>query len=131
MARLCSVLRRPHLFDVDIKDGPVLKASESVEKGMGIMMPFDTPVGKVGMAICFDVSFSCHRGPKSSSYMTPIHVATISGDRPRSSTTRSSDHHLSIGLYGPDGKSALGGLASSSSDRNTIICYRGGASRKT
>lgn len=46
-----------HLFDVDIKDGPVLKESESVEKGLEIVPPFDTAVGKVGLAICFDLRF--------------------------------------------------------------------------
>ena len=47
-----------HLFDIDIKDGPVLKESESVEKGPEIVPPFDTAVGKVGLTICFDVSSS-------------------------------------------------------------------------
>ncbi|BDD58470.1 Carbon-nitrogen hydrolase [Monascus purpureus] len=46
-----------HLFDVEIKGGPVLKESESVEKGMEILPPFDTPVGRVGLAICFDLRF--------------------------------------------------------------------------
>lgn len=45
-----------HLFDVDIKHGPVLKESKSVEAGAEIVPPFDTPFGKVGSAICFDVS---------------------------------------------------------------------------
>lgn len=45
-----------HLFDVEIKNGPVLKESASVEKGMEILPPFETPVGRVGLAICFDVS---------------------------------------------------------------------------
>jgi predicted amidohydrolase len=44
-----------HLFDVEIKNGPVLKESNSVEKGMSILPPFDTPVGRVGLTICFDV----------------------------------------------------------------------------
>jgi len=44
-----------HLFDVDIKGGPVLKESNSVEKGLGILPPFDTAVGKLGLTICFDV----------------------------------------------------------------------------
>jgi predicted amidohydrolase len=44
-----------HLFDVEIKDGPVLKESNSVEKGMSILPPFDTSVGRVGLTICFDV----------------------------------------------------------------------------
>ncbi|KAL2129962.1 hypothetical protein VTI74DRAFT_7067 [Chaetomium olivicolor] len=46
-----------HLFDVDIKDGPVLKESNSVERGMTILPPFDTPVGIVGSTICFDLRF--------------------------------------------------------------------------
>ncbi|KAK2773950.1 Carbon-nitrogen hydrolase [Emmonsiellopsis sp. PD_33] len=46
-----------HLFDVEIKDGPVLKESRSVEKGMEILPPFNTPVGRVGLTICFDLRF--------------------------------------------------------------------------
>ena len=44
-----------HLFDVEIKDGPVLKESISVEKGMSILPPFETQIGRVGLTICFDV----------------------------------------------------------------------------
>ena len=47
-----------HLFDVDIKDGPVLKESNSVEKGMSILPPFETVLGRVGLMICFDVRLS-------------------------------------------------------------------------
>lgn len=46
-----------HLFDVDIKDGPVLKESDSVEPGSRIVQPFETAVGKMGMMICFDLRF--------------------------------------------------------------------------
>ncbi|KAK3375688.1 carbon-nitrogen hydrolase [Lasiosphaeria ovina] len=46
-----------HLFDVDIKDGPVLKESNSVEPGSEILPPFDTPLGKVASTICFDLRF--------------------------------------------------------------------------
>ncbi|KKK20643.1 putative nitrilase [Aspergillus rambellii] len=46
-----------HLFDVDIKGGPVLKESSSVEKGMEILPPFDSPIGRVGLSICFDLRF--------------------------------------------------------------------------
>lgn len=48
-----------HLFDVDLKDqgGPRLKESDSVEKGMNILQPFQTPVGQMGMMICFDLRF--------------------------------------------------------------------------
>jgi deaminated glutathione amidase len=52
-----------HLFDVEIKDGPVLKESNSVERGMSILPPFDTVIGRVGLTICFDVSFSFQFGP--------------------------------------------------------------------
>lgn len=46
-----------HLFDVEIESGPVLTESKSVEKGMNILPPFDTPVGRVGLTICFDLRF--------------------------------------------------------------------------
>ncbi|KAF7716944.1 Benzonitrilase [Penicillium ucsense] len=46
-----------HLFDVNIKDGPILKESKNVEPGQKIVLPFETPVGRVGLAICFDLRF--------------------------------------------------------------------------
>ncbi|KAL8781656.1 MAG: hypothetical protein Q9213_005921 [Squamulea squamosa] len=46
-----------HLFDVDIPGGPVLKESNSVEKGTEIVPPFSTAVGNVGLLICFDLRF--------------------------------------------------------------------------
>ncbi|KAL9608823.1 MAG: hypothetical protein Q9167_006358 [Letrouitia subvulpina] len=46
-----------HLFDVDIEGGPVLRESNSVEKGERILPPFETGVGRVGMTICFDLRF--------------------------------------------------------------------------
>lgn len=46
-----------HLFDVDIKDGPTLKESDGVERGPRIEDPFPTPLGNVGMMICFDLRF--------------------------------------------------------------------------
>ncbi|SLM39905.1 putitive [Lasallia pustulata] len=45
-----------HLFDVDIKGGPVLKESR-VERGNSILPPFETAVGRVGLSICFDLRF--------------------------------------------------------------------------
>ena len=61
-----------HLFDVEIKDGPVLRESNSVEKGMKILPPFGTPVGRVGMTICFDVRpLSC---PSPSSTLTSLPI---------------------------------------------------------
>lgn len=59
----------------------MLKQSRSVEKGMEILPPFDTPVGRVGMTICFDVS------PANLIYRTTAkltcHTATVSRDKPR------------------------------------------------
>ncbi|KAL3434642.1 carbon-nitrogen hydrolase [Aspergillus tetrazonus] len=49
--------QKVHLFDVDIKGGPVLKESSSVEKGNEILPPFDTVLGRVGLSICFDLRF--------------------------------------------------------------------------
>lgn len=46
-----------HLFDVDIADGPVLKESNGVERGSRIEDPIATPLGKVGLLICFDLRF--------------------------------------------------------------------------
>ncbi|KAL1955999.1 hypothetical protein VTO42DRAFT_7899 [Malbranchea cinnamomea] len=57
LGRITQRYQKIHLFDVDIKGGPVLKESRSVEKGNKIIPPFDTPVGKVGLSICFDLRF--------------------------------------------------------------------------
>ncbi|KAJ4401740.1 Carbon-nitrogen hydrolase [Neurospora sp. IMI 360204] len=46
-----------HLFDVDIKGGPVIKESQSVEPGMKIEPPFETSFGEVASTICFDLRF--------------------------------------------------------------------------
>ncbi|KAF3937985.1 Formamidase [Dactylella cylindrospora] len=49
--------QKVHLFDVDIEGGPVLMESRSVEPGNSLTPPFDTPLGKLGMLICFDLRF--------------------------------------------------------------------------
>lgn len=46
-----------HLFDVDIANGPIIKESNRVEPGVEILKPFQTPFGKIGAAICFDIRF--------------------------------------------------------------------------
>ena len=46
-----------HLFDVEIKDGPVLRESNSVEPGNAVLPPFRTELGIVGLMICFDLRF--------------------------------------------------------------------------
>lgn len=46
-----------HLFDVDIKNGPILKESKTTQPGSGMVEPFGTPIGRVGMQICYDLRF--------------------------------------------------------------------------
>ncbi|THX39956.1 putative nitrilase [Aureobasidium pullulans] len=46
-----------HMFDMELDDGPNMKESDTVEPGNKITPPFDTPVGRVGLAICFDLRF--------------------------------------------------------------------------
>lgn len=50
-----------HLFNLDLSDtdppGPVMKESNTTEPGKKILPPYDSPVGKVGSQICFDVRF--------------------------------------------------------------------------
>ncbi|KAF2706811.1 nitrilase [Pleomassaria siparia CBS 279.74] len=71
-----------HLFDVDIKDGPILKESNSVEKGTRMEDPFATAIGKVGLLICFDLRFPepslvlRHRGAQIITYPSAFTVPT-------------------------------------------------------
>lgn len=46
-----------HLFDLEIEGGPVMKESMVIEPGKEILPPFDSPVGKLGSMICFDLRF--------------------------------------------------------------------------
>ena len=55
--KITQTYQKLHLFDVDIKGGPVLKESNSVEPGSHIVHPFSTALGQVGMMICFDLRF--------------------------------------------------------------------------
>lgn len=53
---ISGIYRKLHLFDVNT---PEFKFRESkiVEKGKGVTMPFETPIGKIGMQICYDIRF--------------------------------------------------------------------------
>ncbi|TVY68650.1 putative hydrolase nit2 [Lachnellula suecica] len=42
---------------MDLKDGPRARESDTFEEGMEIPKPFETPVGLVGLLICFDLRF--------------------------------------------------------------------------
>lgn len=46
-----------HLMDLEIENGPVMKESNTIEPGSCILPPFDSPVGKLGPMICFDLRF--------------------------------------------------------------------------
>ncbi|KAI8350425.1 nitrilase [Mortierella sp. GBAus27b] len=49
--------RKIHLFDVDIANGPRLMESQNTAAGDRIVPPVSTPVGKVGLGICYDLRF--------------------------------------------------------------------------
>lgn len=106
-----------HLFDVEIKDGPVLKESmyadiyisvtpsicidlwtdfstRSVEKGMEILPPFETSLGRVGLAICFDVSPSLEEVHQSCTVASIILIAG-SYDSLKSALLSSARTHIS------------------------------------
>nr|POE47755.1 putative hydrolase nit2 [Quercus suber] len=46
-----------HLFDLEIEGGPSMKESDVIEPGKKILAPFDSPVGRIGSTICFDLRF--------------------------------------------------------------------------
>ncbi len=48
--------RKAHLFDVDIKGGQRYRESDSFSAGEGVTV-FDTPFGRFGVCICFDIRF--------------------------------------------------------------------------
>ncbi|KAF9170561.1 Nitrilase [Mortierella sp. AD010] len=49
--------RKIHLFDVDIPNGPRLMESQNTVAGDKLVAPVSTPVGKVGLGICYDLRF--------------------------------------------------------------------------
>ncbi|EJS43181.1 nit2p [Saccharomyces arboricola H-6] len=55
--KILQEYQKLHLFDVDVPNGPILKESKSVQPGKVIPDIIDTPVGKLGSAICYDIRF--------------------------------------------------------------------------
>lgn len=55
-----AVYRKVHLFDVDVKDGPKLKESDTCIPGNQIVPPIHTPVGNIGLAIVSSIQIGCH-----------------------------------------------------------------------
>ncbi|OMH85115.1 Nitrilase-like protein [Zancudomyces culisetae] len=56
--QIVSVYRKLHLFDVEIPNGPRIFESDSMKPGSKIIKPTtETPVGSLGLAICYDLRF--------------------------------------------------------------------------
>lgn len=53
---IVTTYRKMHLFDMDLPEGPTMKESEVVMPGDKLVMS-NTPFGKVGMSICYDLRF--------------------------------------------------------------------------
>lgn len=49
--------RKTHLFDIDVKGAPQLKESSFTKPGPEIIPPIETPIGRVGLSICYDLRF--------------------------------------------------------------------------
>lgn len=49
--------QKVHLFDVDVPNGPIMLESKSVQPGKSYADIVETPVGKLGLAICYDIRF--------------------------------------------------------------------------
>ncbi|XP_030285972.1 deaminated glutathione amidase [Sparus aurata] len=55
---IVSVYRKAHLFDVELPEkGVSLKESAFVIPGPTLVSPVQTPIGKVGLGICYDLRF--------------------------------------------------------------------------
>lgn len=55
---IVSVYRKAHLFDVELPDkGVSLKESAFTLPGPSLTAPVQTPIGKVGLGICYDLRF--------------------------------------------------------------------------
>jgi predicted amidohydrolase/diadenosine tetraphosphate (Ap4A) HIT family hydrolase len=75
---------KTHLFNIDMSSsgGPRLQESDYVEPGTSITNPVSTPVGQVGLGICYDLRFAefsstlAARGAEILTYPSAFTVAT-------------------------------------------------------
>jgi predicted amidohydrolase len=54
---IVSRYRKIHLFNVDIENGPRLMESDGTLAGQEVVMPVQTPLGRLGLETCYDVRF--------------------------------------------------------------------------
>lgn len=54
--KLIGKHRKMHLFDIDVKGGQTFKESDTLTPGDRVTV-FDTPYGKMGVLICYDLRF--------------------------------------------------------------------------
>ncbi|KAI8886151.1 nitrilase-like protein [Backusella circina FSU 941] len=54
---IVSKYRKIHLFNVDIENGPRLMESDSTLAGEEVVMPVQTPLGRLGLETCYDMRF--------------------------------------------------------------------------
>ncbi|XP_039574135.1 deaminated glutathione amidase isoform X3 [Passer montanus] len=54
---LVAAYRKLHLFDAALPGAPALCESSFTNPGRELLPPIDTPVGKVGLAVCYDLRF--------------------------------------------------------------------------
>ncbi|KAJ2858983.1 Carbon-nitrogen hydrolase [Coemansia erecta] len=54
---LVSMYRKLHMFDVNVKDGPRLLESTTTTRGDRLSDVVDTPVGRLGSSVCYDLRF--------------------------------------------------------------------------
>ncbi|KAK1797277.1 hypothetical protein P4O66_008653 [Electrophorus voltai] len=80
---IVSVYRKGHLFDVELTEkGVSLKESAFTIPGPSLVPPVQTPIGKVGLGICYDLRFPelslalQHHGAEVLTYPSAFTVAT-------------------------------------------------------
>jgi deaminated glutathione amidase len=53
---IASIYRKLHLFDVDTPDFK-FRESKIIQAGTGVVEPLESPIGKIGLQICYDIRF--------------------------------------------------------------------------